>query len=176
MGDFFSFSHPSRVVVSPLSVDDFLYSVARTPTPARFEKRRRRRLEQNCISVQARKDRLCYTKDNNIGSTEPVKEQRKTTTGAVAPSAISIHQNSPEHSQQSLTVKDAVVPSYFAKLYSAQSINSGLKTKKDNEQRCSDHSVGCASAKHSPSTQQHPQQTYNGEIKANATFKDSNER
>ena len=57
MGDLFSSSSrfPPRVI-SPMSVEEFLHSVARIPTPRRFEKRRQRGPQLSCISTNVRMD------------------------------------------------------------------------------------------------------------------------
>jgi hypothetical protein len=114
----FSSSRLSHTAVSSLSVEDFLDSVARTPTPMRFEKRRQRRLQGNCISTQARVDKLCCAKGNTLGDIETLKEQQDSAAPLLAKSSISIPKSSPEPCRYSITTENANRASRFAKAHS----------------------------------------------------------
>jgi hypothetical protein len=168
-GFVFSSSHLTRTAVSPLSVEDFLDSVARTPTPMRFEKLRQRRLQGNGISIRARMDRVYCAKSNALGNIEALKERQDFTTQLLAQSAISIPKSSPEPCGYSITTKNANRESCFAKPHSAQSINNRTRTNQgDGTKRYLEQSAGCPSAKNSP-TQQRTQQARNGEMTDNRT-------
>jgi hypothetical protein len=126
--------------VTPLSVQDFLYSLARTPTPTRFDRRRQRHFQEKPRLSRVRRVVQNASRSDGIGAGSLQHDQapRGALSGADLPLDTEDCQRPLDNEPDSLTIEQTIQVAQLALLNPAADDNSRVQATKEIERKDTD--------------------------------------